>query len=203
MYLLFSRKCTNFKSFLLYVVQKFRSTLCALFLTKTFCLLFSASHCWLSVHYLLFTVHCPIFFVPKPSPAYFRGQWTVDKNCKFVSRSGRYSSTMFSHKNKTYEPRKTMKKTTTKGSNINSVAKKKEMRSLPKDKYISYEFLFKKTFFNANNTRSSFLSLKNLIQNLFAHCSQNILYLFSPTFLKYFISILFLWNLLIIFSTIS
>ena len=78
-----------------------------------------------------FTIYCSLstvqFFLSQNLlHLIFRGQWTVDKNCKFVSRSRGYSSTLFSHKNKTYEPRKTMKKNTTNGSNINPVPKKRK-----------------------------------------------------------------------------
>ena len=82
---------------------KFLSTLCALFLMKNFvyCSVRTTVGCPLyTVHYLLFTiycslstVHCPLstvqFFLSKNLlQLIFRGQWTVDKNCKIVSRSG-------------------------------------------------------------------------------------------------------------------
>ena len=51
---------------------------------KTFCRLFTVPQCWLFIHYLLSTVHCPILFVLKPSPAHFPR--TVDSGQKLKIR---------------------------------------------------------------------------------------------------------------------
>ena len=50
-----------------------------------------------TVHYLLSTVQ--FFLSQNPLQLIFRGQWTVDKNCKLISRSGGYSRTLDSQKN--------------------------------------------------------------------------------------------------------